>query len=290
MPQSKILDDGSEVFLCSCDSVGCGKIDAISQESLAEPPTITQGAWITRALYYRHQKLDELLSDMVSDVDSAEAMGGAVIMRTLSRSSSMTSHRTGSFVAPDDDTGRPPATTYVSSEREHPERCSTNAVDYSSDVDEITERLERAAEDLDHISTIVNQRILSFSARRPLVFHSFPEASSSAVPLNGRASYTKPNTGLLRLKQGEPCNSAVLTHEIHMTNALISLSFLSDVDVPDFMATRTKVVQRVREEIQRVAEIKAAEWNRQLYFIQQGIPDPIPRHDSNTVDTGTLLP
>ena len=85
-PRSLTMDQRC-FFVC----VTRGKIDAILQESLAEPPTVTQGAWITRALYYRHRKLDELLSDMVSEVDSAEAMGGAVIMRTLSRSSSMSS-------------------------------------------------------------------------------------------------------------------------------------------------------------------------------------------------------
>ena len=286
MPQSKILDDGSEVFLCSCDSVGCGKIESISQKSLAEPPTLTQGAWITRALYYRHQKLDELLSDMISEADNAEAIGGVTIMRTLSRSSSMTSR---SFVVPNDNREHPPAANYVPSDRTHLEDCN-NAVDRSSDVGEITLHLEHAAEDLDHISTTINQRILSFSACRPLVFHSSPEPTSSSVPLHGHDSNTKPNTGLLHLKQGEPRNSAILTHEIHMTNALISLSFLSDVDVPDFMVTRAKVEHRVREEIQRVAEIKAAEWNRQLYYIQQGIPDPMSRHDDNTVDTGMPLP
>ena len=284
MPESKTLDDRTTLFLCLCSSVGCGITQSVSHESLAEPGNVVQGAWIPRALYYRHQKLDKHLLDMASEVDNIQAMGSAVIMRTLSWSSSITANQLVLDV-PDDvgDGGR-----QNELQEEEPVGDARNAVDpdQNSLVGDMTVHLEQATADLDHIFTTVNQHILSFSTRRPLIFQPAPDAASSVVHFRDLAPPSKPNTGLLRLKLRESCNDTILSHEIHMTNALVSLSSFSDVDVPEFAATYAKVVQRVREEILRIFEIKATEWNRQLHYIQQRIPDPIQHYEEKIVDTG----
>jgi len=83
MVQSRLLEDGTQVYLCVCTSVGCGRAEVVSQLSLADPPNVERGAWISRALYYRHQQLDGMLCDITLE-ECAQAIGNATIMRTLS--------------------------------------------------------------------------------------------------------------------------------------------------------------------------------------------------------------
>jgi hypothetical protein len=212
------------LFLCLCTTVRCRGRDAWSEARAR----LIKGTWISKSLYFRHRKLDQLFSEFPEHVeDDLEEEVGA---------------------APETKDGSPDVS-----------------------LDEIslkTVALEETAHDLRHISSFVHQCILSFTASAPLHFADPPNRDSpTCIP---RMAVYGPieNTGPHRLIKSAPENWTLLNHEERMLRSQICLQAM-DVDVA-FESFYANLLQHVREEIRRIEDIKASEWNRQVVFAKEG--------------------
>lgn len=248
---------------------------------------MVHGAWLSPAIYYRHQQVDKALTDLSSLEDNNESMGNEIIMRALTRSSSLTSQQMGEMdfgdqdgedddddddadsISQDGSIGRKCAEG-----REDPdEQQGDNNLDEEDDNDStMTGALKEAVADLSHISSSVNQFILSFSVHGSLHFAHPPNSRSSSMTLEPTNRSAFPNCGSLRLEPKSAVNSSILVHESRMFDALALLENLSDVEGLAFEQAHAKVLRRVREEIQRIDTIKTLEchfwlaWANLLYI------------------------
>jgi len=260
------------------------------------PPTVVHGAWLSPTIYYRHQQVDRALLDLSSLQDSSESMGNEIIMRALSQSSSLTSQHMGEmgFGNQDDDaassssqdgsTGR----QGVEEQGNQEDQAEDNRSGEDGDNDStMTGALEEAVTDLSHISSSVNQFILSFSAQGGLHFAHPPDSRSSSMILEPASQSMSPNCGPLRLEPTSTVNSSILVHESRMFEALALLDSLSDVEGSAFEKAHTLVLRRVRDELRRIDTIKTLEWNRLLRLARRGKSIAHGNPNSDTwLDTG----
>ncbi|KIO05132.1 hypothetical protein M404DRAFT_9134 [Pisolithus tinctorius Marx 270] len=235
-----------KVYLCTCITVGCDKERTWSE---AHGSYVT-GAQVSKALYFRHRKLDQWVfkcsSDGTagdgSDVGDTKTWPPAGFLRQHSPTSPLTE--------------RPPPLQ------------GTGTAD--SDLNERLKRtatIEASAHDLGHITTLINFEILSFSVNGPLCFSSPPNAASLEYDLQQPIDYSfKVNAGPLQLQQSSALNQAVLQHENHLAAARTALEDMQVLE--SLRVCWDELIQRIRQELERVMQLKMMEWNRQVREIR----------------------
>lgn len=201
MPVSKRVEDHVRKILCTCTSNGCGNLENWTIDA-AGSSRRERGAWLHSALYYRHRALDRVFQDFQLHRQNSSSLGCNIIMRTLSRTSSLSSHNIDIGVLDDetthsravgdgDDSGQ-------KGDEFEPEVCLLISIFFlvtKVNIDLISEAqlqpdvvmtglLEEATDDLASISISIDQDILSFPHQRSLIFVSPPTISSSPIDSN----------------------------------------------------------------------------------------------------------
>lgn len=203
-----------------------------------------------------------------------EEVGKVVLQRTLSQSSH--SFASQSFRG------------FEESNFVYDEPVGTDGADEGNNVEadescEFTYDLEQATRDLRVIQMTINDHILSFSARAPLVFVEIP----TPITFPARSRHDSLNSGILRLNAADSKNTSILTHEINMANSMIFLSALPTVDLSDFVTIHKKLVERITDEFYRIDQAKFSEWHRQIGIAEgRGAASEV---GASILDTGTHL-
>jgi hypothetical protein len=257
-------------YLCTCKALGCadGQVwsDVHSQ--------YTAGTWVTRTLYFRHRKLDNSLT-VPSGVGGMEATIG--ISSTVFGSSSFDSG-TSVGLTTDPEQEIPLMRTGIGLGHSQKDVDTTMAL-----LRQQTSTLEATANDIHHIISLAYQRILSFSICGPLCFSCPPSrASLEFSPVQPFDDVTDLRSGPLSLLRSSAFNDAILTHEDRMLSAYLTLK---DIELPEgLQARRNGALVHIRQELQRVNEIKIAEWNHQVRLVKGAVITDVSR-DSDLVDT-----
>jgi len=236
-----------KVYLCTCITVGCAKERTWSETH----GSYVAGARVSKALYFRHRRLDQWAFECSSDVTASNPSDVGEIK---------TSPPVGSF-------GRNPPTSSLT-ERPPPLQYMEGTTD--NDLNEqlkCTAEIEASVHDLGHITTLINHEILSFSVNGPLCFSSPPNAASLEYDLRQPVDYNfEVNTGPLQLQRSSALNQAVLRHENHLAAACTALE---DMQVSDPLREHwDELMQRTRQELERVVRLKMVEWNCQVREIR----------------------
>jgi hypothetical protein len=229
---------------------------------------------VTRTLYFRHRKLDNSLT-VPSGVGGMEATIG--ISSTVFGSSSFDSG-TSVGLTTDPEQEIPLMRTGIGLGHSQKDVDTTMAL-----LRQQTSTLEATANDIHHIISLAYQRILSFSICGPLCFSCPPSrASLEFSPMQPFDDVTDLRSGPLSLLRSSAFNDAILTHEDRMLSAYLTLK---DIELPEgLQARRNGALVHIRQELQRVNEIKIAEWNHQVRLVKGAVITDVSR-DSDLVDT-----
>ncbi|KAH7916960.1 hypothetical protein BV22DRAFT_1135841 [Leucogyrophana mollusca] len=252
-------------YLCTCISVGCGEKESWSNVRSQH----VKGAWISKALFYRHQRLDR---DCLAFSEEAAAEDGdrlAILRQTFSTVSLPKAQSSNHFDG---------------KQNQHQAVVELGRFDREEEREHIllrreTRLVEEAVIDLKHMSIFLNQIRLSFSSSGPLSFLYPPNGSFLPYAPPSTTLNTSPNDGPHRLRPSAPENSAILAHEDHLFRALVTLEGMHEH--PSLEKSREDVVVRIRHELRRVEEMKAVEWERQRIQAINGAPtaDNVARRD-----------
>jgi hypothetical protein len=118
-----------------------------------------------------------------------------------------------------------------------------------------TDNVAEVVQDLQHVIKFINQSAASLSYTN-LVFDK-PRKGNFVSTVHPDA----PNTGPCKLQAEAKENVSILRHERNMFQALIAVQPL---DRPiSLESTAAAVLQRAADELQRIDDIKAGEWERQ---------------------------
>ncbi|KAI6143871.1 hypothetical protein EDD17DRAFT_1515401 [Pisolithus thermaeus] len=199
------------------------------------------GAWVSKALYFWHKRLDKFCFADVHDlmVESFEGIqspgdGPECTLRPSSVG-------VGSQIlrAPNDQLAP-----------------STNQ----------TVALEATVDELSHLLITINQQILSFSICGPLAFSNPPTSQSLEYATHQAIDYLDAHTP--ELNSSSSLNNTIWAHETNMSQAYQTLH---EMDLPTPLIQQCDHLHAcTHEELRRIEEIKIMEWNRQVQLLRNG--------------------
>jgi len=209
-----------------------------------------RGVWVPQATFYRHKQLDKACIDIEDDPEAHERPD--FIVRQAFADTDP-----GYISPPKSPVQIKPIRDPDSATLAHGFTYVETTPVYSSTLQDETNSISQAVQDLHHLTKVINQSFLSLSFTH-LVFDRPPKGDYIS-PLT--ISPDTPNSGHCKLKIEARENASFLSHEHKMFQSIITLKCF---DPPASLAsTITVVTKRVSDEIQRLDGIKAAEWERQ---------------------------
>ena len=233
------------VYLCTCVTVGCNKERTWSETHGG----YVAGAQVSKALYFRHRRLDQWASECPSDNTSNNQFDVGDIATWPPPAGSS---RQNLFVTRPTEPPAPP---------EHTQRIADS--DLKQQLKRTTVEMEALVHDLNHIATLINHEILSFSVNGPLGFSNPPNAMSLEYDLRQPVNANfEVDAGPLRLHQQSILNRAVLYHQDQLTAAFRALEDMQMLE--PLREHRDELMQRICQELDRVTRLKMMEWNRQV--------------------------
>lgn len=236
VPRPIITAGGNKVHPCSCELFGCIHHQTILPGSLQ----FLQGRLVCAATYYQHQAETRKLNGIASWDGIASS---AIISRTLSRHSSFATEHDAADLIVDDCKGASDLDDFYVIPEDN-----TDSV--------LTDEVQHVIDDLVHISVTLNQHILAFTIPNALRF-----AYTTTKPVK---TATKEQ---LDLDPSCSLNAGILLHQRRMLEIQALLSRESfDADSTTFDEARSRIANRVGEELDRIREIKEWEWKRQRAF------------------------
>ncbi|KAI6138748.1 hypothetical protein BKA82DRAFT_4020679 [Pisolithus tinctorius] len=229
-----------------CITVGCDKERTWSEAH----GSYVAGAQVSKALYFRHRKLDQWVFKCSSDGTAGDG-SDVGDTKTWPPAGFLRQHSPTSLL-----TERPP-----------PLQGTGTADSNLNERLKCTATIEASAHDLGHITTLINFEILSFSINGPLCFSSPPNAASLEYDLQQPIDYSfKVNVGPLQLQQSSALNQAVLQHENHLAAACTALEDMQVLE--SLRVCWDELIQRIHQELERVMQLKMMEWNCQVREIR----------------------
>ncbi|KAG2145533.1 hypothetical protein BD769DRAFT_1382452 [Suillus cothurnatus] len=236
-----------KTLLCRCQRLGCGMVLNQPFDERSDP---ARGVWLPPATFYHHKRLDRACMDIE---DEANPRGSSVV-REQSVGAGMTPRSATSI-----NINRSDAVNVPRFLRDIPDEASAGGrripdVSLSSSLAD-TDNVARAVQDLQHVIKFINQSAASLSYIN-LVFDRHHKGNF--VPT---VHPDAPNVGPCKLQVEAKENASILCHERNIFQALITVQSL---DGPiSLESTVAAVLQRATNELQRIDDIKAGEWERQ---------------------------
>ena len=260
-----------KVYLCTCITVGCNKERTWSEAH----GSYVAGVQVSKALYFRHRRLDQWTSGCPSN-DAPDDQFNVGDIDTWSPSAGC-SRQSLSVPRPTE----PPAPP------QHMQRIADS--DLKQQLKRTTVEMETLVHDLNHIATLINHEILSFSVNGPLCFSNPPNAMSLEYDLRQPVNANfEVDTGPLRLHQQSVLNRAVVYHQDQLIAAFRALE---DMQMLEPLRERwNELMQRICQELDRVTRLKMMEWNRQVCRLRSGKDNSVCSGlQAVQVDTGRVL-
>ncbi|KAG1879948.1 uncharacterized protein F5891DRAFT_1204354, partial [Suillus fuscotomentosus] len=236
-----------KTLLCRCRRLGCGMVITQPFDERSDP---VRGVWLPPATFYRHKRFDRACMDIEDEANPCES--------SLVREQSVGAGVTSPSAAPTS-IDYPDAVNVPRFLRDIPDEASAAGrlipdVSPSSLLAD-TDNVARAVQDLQHVIKFINQSAASLSYTN-LIFDR--PHKGNFVPT---AHPDAPNIGPCKLQVEAKENASILRHERKMFQALIAVQ---SIDRPiSLESTAAAVLQRAADELQRIDDIKAGEWERQ---------------------------